>query len=144
MRRFNAFVFLLAMAAGCVTHVEPFGAPQPEPPPKPVPAPAGTQAVTDNRVIIDPALAHTIRLVKIASSTSRDGYLKVQLNIQNMTGSYKQFRYRVDWIGEDGLSLPMAESVPMEWTLLKQETSFLALTSPTPAARSFRVVFAPN
>jgi uncharacterized protein YcfL len=135
------------LTAGCVTHVEPMQAPQPENATQPLPASvisSSGKTVTDKRILIDPALQKIIRLVKITSTISRDGYLKIQLNIQNLTDSFKQFRYRIDWLDERGQSLSMADVVPLEWTLLRGETSFLAATAPTPAARDFRVTFAPK
>jgi uncharacterized protein YcfL len=75
---------------------------------------------------------------------SPEGYLKIQLNVQNLTGAPKHFRYRIDWYDQDGQGLPLAGATAMDWMLLSHETSFLAATSPTPAAKDFRVIFAAN
>jgi uncharacterized protein YcfL len=134
------FVILLLAAAGCVTRVETVKLPQPG---ASQPA-AQPQTVTDKRVVIDPALDKAIRIVGIKSTTGPEGYLKIQLNVQNLTGSPRRFSYRIDWFDRDGQELPMAASALLPWMLLSHETSFLAATAPTPAAKDFRVTFLAN
>jgi uncharacterized protein YcfL len=131
------FLILLTATAGCVTKVET-GYPQPE---TPVVLVAQPRAITDKRVVIDPALNQTIQLVGIKSTTGPEGFLKIQVNIQNLTGSPKHISYRIDWFDRDGMELPMAASESLPWMLLSHETSFLAATSPTPTAKDFRVTF---
>jgi uncharacterized protein YcfL len=138
----KAFLILLLAAAGCVTRVETVQSPQPgSSRPEPVQSALQRQTVTDKRVVIDPALDQAIRLVGIKSVVGSEGYLKIQLNVQNQTGSVKNFSYRIDWFDKDGMALPMAASADLTWMLLSHETSFLAATAPTPAARDFRVTF---
>lgn len=133
------FLVLLLAAGGCVTHVETIPLPQAGAQPKPI-VPQ-RQTVTDKRVVIDPALVHAIRIVGIKSTMGPEGFLKIQVNVQSLFHTLQQFSYRIDWFDENGLNLPMAASAAMPWTLLSHETSFLAVTAPTPAARDFRVTF---
>jgi len=131
-------ILLLAAADGCVTRVETVEPAHPEAPQ------AQRQTVTDKRVVMDPALEQVIHIVGISSTPGSGGFLRIQLNVQNLTDSPKQFNYRIDWFDRDGLELPMAASAPLPWMLLSRETSFLAATAPTPAAKDFRVTFFPN
>jgi uncharacterized protein YcfL len=133
-------ILLLAAAGGCVTRVETAEPPHPEAP-QPT---AQRQTVTDKRVVIDPALDHVIHIVGIKSTTGPEGYLKIQLDVQNLTDSPKQFNYRIVWFDRDGLDLPLAASALLPWMLLSHETSLLAATAPTPAAKDFRVTFLAN
>ncbi len=128
----KAFLILLLAAAGCVTSVETVTTPQPA---------LQRQTVTDKRVVIDPALDQAIHIVGIKSTTGPEGFLKIQLDVQNLTDSPKQFSYRIDWFDRDGLDLPMAALTSIPWMLLSHETSFLAASAPTPAAKDFRVTF---
>jgi len=137
----KAFLILLLLASGgCVTRVETVEAPHFEAQPE-TKRKNEAQTVTDKRVVIDPALDHVIHIVRITSTTGAGGYLKIQLNLQNLTESPKKFTYQIEWFDRDGLSLAMAEAAPLSWMLLRGETSFLAATSPTPAAKDFRVTF---
>jgi uncharacterized protein YcfL len=136
----KAFLILLLAAAGCVTRVEPV---QPSHPATPQPA-AQPRTVTDKRVVMDPALGHAIHIVGIKSATGPEGYLKIQLNVQNLTDSPRQFSYRIVWFDRDGQELPLAALAPLPWTLLSRETSLLAATAPTPAAKDFRITFLAN
>jgi uncharacterized protein YcfL len=141
----KAFLILLLAAAGCVTRVETVQLPQPDAShPEPASPAAQRQTVADKRVVIDPALDHVIHIVGITSTTGPAGYLKIQLNVQNLTDAPKQFNYRIEWFDRDGLDLPLAASASLPWMLLSHETSFLAATAPTPAAKDFRVTFLAN
>lgn len=128
-------LLLVAAAGGCVTKTETIERPHPAPTPPP------SHTVTDNRVTIDPALEHMIHLVRITSTTSPEGFLKIQLNVQSLSDVPVEFFYHVDWYDETGEPLRMANTVPMDWMLLQHETSFLAATAPTPSAKSFHVTF---
>jgi uncharacterized protein YcfL len=126
-------ILLLVAAGGCVTRVETLEPPHP--------VEAQPQTVTDKRVVIDPALDHVIRIVGIKSTPGSEGFLKIQLNVLNLSNSSERFSYCIDWFDKDGLALSRASSAPMPWMLLSHETSFLAATAPTPTAKDFRVTF---
>ncbi len=143
MKITTPLLILLLTAAGCVTRIETVESPQPQSQPvaETKPAEPKRQTVVDKRVVIDPLLVHVIRVVGIKSTMGSEGFLKIQVNVQSLVDSFKQFSYRIDWFDKNGKDLPMAASAPMPWTLLSHETSFLAATAPTPAARDFRVTF---
>jgi len=138
MKGIIPLLVLLVAAGGCVTKVE---SPQTSRPVQQPPQPeVKRQTVTDRRVVIDPALEHSIRLVGVHTS-SAGSFLKVQLDVQNLTGSIQSFNYQIEWFDQYQAPLPMADSAVLSWMLLGHETSFLANTAPTPAARDFRVTF---
>jgi uncharacterized protein YcfL len=143
------FVLLLAVG-GCVTHVESGFLPPPPPQEPQTPPsvtrypPAPTQAVSDQRITIDPALEKVIRVIRLKTSISPEGYFKLQLNVHNQTDSSVHFSYRVDWLDENGQPLPMYGVGELKWNLLPGETSFLALTAPTVDVKDFRVTFLAN
>lgn len=136
---------ILLLAVGCTTHVENAGAPASAVPQSAAHQPAPpSQAVSDKRVVMDPALEHAIHVVRIKSATGSGGYLRIQLNVENLTDSPKQFNYRIEWVDQYGQDLPLAALAWLPWTLLSHETSMLAATAPTPAAKDFRVTFSVN
>jgi uncharacterized protein YcfL len=138
-------VFLWAaivLASGCVSTVqtsEPVQSLQPAVParvaaPQPFPA-------RDTRVIIDSALDRTLRVLNVIASTGRDGLLKIQVNVQNITDSPRWFSYQIDWFDENGVLLPMASGDSLPWMLLSGETSSIVATAPAATAKDFGVAF---
>lgn len=133
MRNLPALLLvLLVLAGGCVSHSDTEVTPYP---------PVERPTVYDPRVIVHPELSGVIRIVGLKSSASPEGFMKIQVNVQSLVSSSREFNYRITWFDSTGVELPMAASTLMSWTLLPHETSFLAATSPTPAARNFRIDF---
>jgi hypothetical protein len=144
MKKAIPFVLVLFLA-GCVTRVETTGFPQPESsqPESPRFEAPKPETVVDKRVTIVPPLNNIIRLVRIKSIMGDDNFLKIQLNVQNLTSIPQTFSYRIDWLDENGTTLPIT-GTSLTWTLLSQETSFLAATAPTHEAKDFHVTFVGN
>jgi uncharacterized protein YcfL len=71
------------------------------------------------------------------------GYLKFQVDVQNLTASAKTIIYHVDWLDKDGESLGISMEAP-PCTLFPKETLPLALTAPASSARDFRLIFLPR
>ena len=71
-------------------------------------------------------------------------YLKIQVNVQNMTAAPQQFLYRIDWFDRDGGRLPLGADNFMPWMLLPGEVSSIAATAPVPIAVDFGIAFVPN
>jgi uncharacterized protein YcfL len=141
MKIIMPFLIVLLAAAGCVTRVETVDIPQPATQAAQPQHQPERKTVTDKRVVIAPALAQAIRIVGVKASQGSEGFLKIQVNVQSLLDSSKQFSYRIQWFDREGLDLPMAGSALTSWMLLSHETSFLAATAPTPAAKDFRVTF---
>lgn len=130
------FVCLLVFLGGCVTERQqaPVSKAHPAGPLLP------RKTVVDPRVVVEPGLREVIRIVGLRTSESPEGFLRIQVDVENRTGSPQHFGYRIDWFDQQGQPLPLA-STSTPWMLLAHETSFMATTSPTPAARDFRVTF---
>jgi uncharacterized protein YcfL len=129
------FLLLLA-AAGCA---QPVNNSQTLPPASP--PPAQQSAAPDKRIVINPSLQRFIQVVKTTSATGPEGYLKIQLDVLNRSDTPHQFRYSIDWLDGDGAELPLAANGFLDWMLLAHETSSIAATAPSPAAKDFRVTF---
>jgi uncharacterized protein YcfL len=71
-------------------------------------------------------------------------YLKIQLNVQNMTDAPQQFSYRIVWFDKDGERLPLGADNFIQWMLLPREVSSIAATSPSPTAADFGIAFIPT
>jgi len=140
MRKSLPLLVLLSVAAGCVTTVEtPGSAPEAR---QPKVEKFERKTVYDKRIIVDPALAKTIRIVGVKASVNGAGFFKIQVDVQSTTEVVQQFAYKIEWFDAGGFALPMAATT-LPWTLLPHETSFLAATCPTPSGKDFRIVFIP-
>jgi len=113
---------------------------QPAQSPQPAAA-AQPLAQRDTRVIIDSALDRTLRIVNVISLTGRDGLLKIQVNVKNITDSPRWFSYRIEWFDRNGVLLPMASGDSLPWMLLAGETSSIVATAPAATAKDFGMAF---
>jgi hypothetical protein len=141
-------VFLWAatvLATGCGSTVP---ASQPVQSPRPVapatPAPTQPLPEKDTRIIIDGALDRTLRVLGVKSSTGKDGILRIQVIVRNITTSPRWFSYRIEWFDENGAVLPMASSDSLPWMLMAGETSSFVATAPAVTAKDFGVAFLPQ
>lgn len=105
-----------------------------------VPPPVSAEVNADKRVVFSPSLQNALKVTDIRSTAGMQGYLKIQVNIQNTTGAPKKFSYRIEWFDSDGQPLPLASAAD-QWMLLAHETSVIAATAPTPAAKDFGIAF---
>jgi len=131
------------MAGGCAA---PSGAPAPSvSSARPVPPPASQRpAAADKRFVIAPELAPALHVVSVSLAAPPGAYLKIQVNLQNMTGALQRFRYRIEWFDKDGALLPEAGGEFISWMLLPGEVSSIAATAPAPMAADFGIAFVPD
>lgn len=133
------FFFLLALpvVAGCASGVK-----TPEPVRAPAIPSAMAQDVTDKRVIIDPSLGGAVRVVAVDTSAGPQGYLRVELRLQNQAPSPTAFTYQFEWKDQNGVTIDLSSpTIPM--TLQARETAPLVAMGPTPLTKDFQVFFYP-
>jgi uncharacterized protein YcfL len=112
----------------------------PEPLPAPAPLPQPTAA--DKQIVIDPAVAGALRAVKVQwSTTGVEGYLKIQVDVENRSDVSQRFRYAIEWLNGNGAILPQGGNSFLDWMLMPHETSTIVATAPTAAAKDFRLLF---
>jgi uncharacterized protein YcfL len=117
--RFNILGALaLALLAGCAT------------PPPPAPGSAASKVV---------ALGDMKNIEVSAMRVAREnGFLTVNVQLDNTSSRNKQMYYRFAWLGNDGFPVADAEG----WkslTLYGSQTSFLPAIAPVPRATDFRL-----
>lgn len=124
---------VLCLAAGCrstrVNTVEPA---------QPV---ANKQMISDQRVLLDQSLNKAVSVVGVNAATGPEGFLKIQVEVENRTRSRKLFTYRIEWFDENGMliELPTANARPR--SLEGGERAMITATAPTPKAKDFRIKF---
>lgn len=97
--------------------------------------------LADQRVQTDPSLAKAVRVVGLSTATDVEGFLKVQVEVQNTTRSRRQFTYRVQWFDPRGMIIDTPTAVATPRALEGRETAYITVTAPTPQARDFRILF---
>jgi hypothetical protein len=94
--------------------------------------------------IIAPELQSIIRVKGVGLAHPPDAYLKIQVNVENLTAAPQQFRYRIEWFDQDGARVPVDGEGFSPWTLRPHEVSSIAATAPAPAAADFGIAFVPS
>lgn len=110
--------------------------------------PAGTvaqrQMISDKRLITDTRLHNRVQPVGINTATGAGGFLKIQVEVMNTTGSRHSFSYRVEWFDESGMLISSPAAVAIARTIEGGETLALTATAPTERAKDFRIKFMEN
>jgi uncharacterized protein YcfL len=108
----------LALLAGCAT------------PPPPAPGSAASKVVS---------LGNMKNIEVGAMRVAREnGFLTVNVQLNNTSSYNKQMYYRFAWLGNDGFPVAEAESWKST-TLYGTQTSYLPAIAPTPKATDFRL-----
>jgi uncharacterized protein YcfL len=100
-----------------------------------------TQMISDERVLTDQTLNNIVRIVGVNTTTGAEGFLKVQVQVQNRTRKARSFSYRVEWFDENGMIIDLPTAVARPRTIEAQEQIAITATAPTPRAKDFRMKF---
>ncbi len=74
---------------------------------------------------------------------AQEGYLRIQVVIQNTTDNPQRFAYHIDWFDQDGALLQLGAQNFTPWMLMPHEVSTIAVTSPALTAADFGIAFVP-
>jgi uncharacterized protein YcfL len=121
------------VSSGCKTSVNTL---------EPAQATSQREMLADKRVITDASLNRRVRFIGINTSpTNAPGFLKIQVEVQNLTNKRQAFSYRVEWFDEMGMliNLPTYTAIPR--TIEGKEILDLTATAPTERAKDFRIKF---
>ena len=99
------------------------------------------QMITDKRIITDKSLNKAVWPIGINEATGPGGFLKIQLEVQNVTNSRKLFTYRIEWFDGDGMMIDLPTLTAKPWSLEGKEIASLTAVAPTPLAKDFRITF---
>ena len=122
---------LLALS-GCRTTVNTLEPAQPT---------AQREMLPDKRVITDTSLNRAMRILGVNSITTPAGFLKIQIEVQNLTGSLKSCTYRIEWFDEHAMIINSATTTALPLALEGRETKSVTATAPTSTAKDFRIKF---
>jgi uncharacterized protein YcfL len=102
---------------------------------------AQRQMLSDKRVITDTGLYGRVRIVGINTATVSTGFLKIQVEVEDLSSSPQSFAYRVEWFDANGMALNTPTSVWIDRQIQGGETLSLTSLAPTETAKDFRIKF---
>ena len=97
--------------------------------------------VVDTRAVTDASLNRKVNIVGVNTSMTPDGFLKVQVELQNRTRSFQQFLYHFEWFDANGMQVNNVLSASIPDQIEGQEDKFISCIAPTPNCKDFRVKF---
>jgi len=99
------------------------------------------QMLPDKRVITDPVLDRHVHILGVNTAETPAGFLKIQVQVLNVTSSLQSFTYRVEWFDQNGMIITLPTDTSISRTIEGRETTELVAIAPTPSARDFRIKF---
>jgi uncharacterized protein YcfL len=108
---------------------------------EPVGMTAQRQMLSDKRLIIDAGLHNRVQPIGINTFTGSGGSLKIQIELQNTTGSAQKFTYRIEWFDENGMIINTPAAVAIPHSIEGGETLVITVMAPTDRAKDFRIKF---
>ena len=123
---------LLLAGSGCKTTVNTVEPAQPS---------AQKDMLPDKRVITDTSLNRRMRVLGVNTVTTPAGFLKIQMEVQNLTRSLKSCTYRIEWFDEHAMIINSVTAAALPLALEGGETKSITAIAPTPMAKDFRIKF---
>ena len=124
-----AGVLLLHTACSTVNTVEPA---------QPV---AQRQMLADKRVITDTGLYGSVRPIGINVATVSTGFLKIQVEVQNLSSSVQAFAYQIEWFDANGMIIHTPLTTWIDQQIQGGEILALTGIAPTESVKDFRIKF---
>lgn len=100
-----------------------------------------TQMISDQRVLTDQSLNNIVRIIGVNTATGAEGFLKVQVQVENRTRKVRSFTYRVQWFDENGMIIDSPTRTARPRTVEAREVAVITATAPTPRAKDFKMMF---
>lgn len=99
------------------------------------------QMISDQRVLTDQTLNNIVRIIGVNTATGDEGFLKVQVQVENRTRKARSFTYRIEWFDENGMLIESPVRVARPRTIEAREVMSITAIAPTPRAKDFRMKF---
>jgi uncharacterized protein YcfL len=100
-----------------------------------------TEMISDQRVLTDQTLNNIVRIVGVNVATGEEGFLRIQVRVENLTSRARNFTYRVEWFDENGMIIEQPAGVARPRTIEAREVMAITATAPTPRAKDFMIKF---
>lgn len=106
---------------------------------EPAESDAVRRLVADRRVITDPSLARSVKVVDVIEGATPDGLRRIQLTLHNPTRSRQAFNYRVEWFDSQGFQFGTPTDTSVSEVIEGGQTMTVQSVAPHPNAGDFRV-----
>ena len=100
---------------------------------------AQKQMLADKRITTDGRLYGRVRPVGINTAVVSSGFLKIQIELQNLTGRLQSFAYHIEWFDANGIIVNTPTSAWIDRQIEGGETLSLTGVAPTENAKDFRI-----
>jgi uncharacterized protein YcfL len=97
--------------------------------------------LSDKRVLMDQSLSKSVSVIGVNTAQGSEGFLKIQVEVQNLTRKRRFFSYRVEWFDENGMLIELPSNVSHPRSIESKAIAVITATAPTPRARDFRIQF---
>jgi uncharacterized protein YcfL len=97
------------------------------------------QMVSDKRVLTDASLSRHLGIVGVNEEVTAGGLMRVQVELQNRTRSFRRFNYRFEWFNENGIQVNSPQSSYLPRQVEGGESIFISGVAPAPNAKDFRL-----
>jgi uncharacterized protein YcfL len=95
--------------------------------------------VSDKRVLTDASLSRHLGIVGVNEEVTAGGLMRVQVELQNRTRSFRRFNYRFEWFNENGIQVNSPQSSYLPRQVEGGESIFISGVAPAPNAKDFRL-----
>jgi uncharacterized protein YcfL len=102
------------------------------------------QMIADKRITTDPSLNRRVRIIGVNTAESPEGYLKVQVELQNTTRSLQNFNYRFEWYNLEGMEVSSSAQAFIPKQVEGGESIYVSAMAPTTTCKDFRLKLIEN
>ena len=95
--------------------------------------------VSDQRVVSDIGLNRKVGVVGVNTALTPGGFLRVQVELLNRTGSMQNFNYRFEWFDQNGMQVNGTSTAVMSDQIGGKESKYISAVAPTLACKDFRL-----
>lgn len=95
--------------------------------------------ISDARVVSDTGLNRKVGVVGVNTAMTPGGFLKVQVELLNRTGSAQNFNYHFEWFDQNGMQVNNSSTAVISDEIAGKESKFISAIAPTEACKDFRL-----
>ena len=102
------------------------------------------QMISDKRITTDPSLNRRVKIVGVNTAETPEGYLKVQVELQNTTRSVQNFSYRFEWFNLQGMEVSSSAQAFIPKQIEGGESVYVSAMAPNTNCKDFRLKLIEN